>query len=572
MAKTSSVPQSQAWSDALALHQDLPVDIIASIREEAINYILSKHFQFDNDRYSLTITKTISITDPAGHEVDRDVKITITANTPLTVELPPYKQKMSGRAWNSIETGGPGGTLTIPPLPPQGGKLGTGSETVHVFCSSLTISLMWPKLTGTGNWTFTSQPISIAAQAAVQLKVDADGPVLHLQVLSVWFGKTQFTAMRRAVARKLASLPKAERGAPQDECEEKFTDLLLIAANMVATQYAPAMVQDIHIPVPVMLGHVVHPSLFEMGDKVITIGATVDGAALFAAASTNFERLFRKFNGLLERDIELAGGFERVFIKERKGGRVVPRTKSELATLLPLSSAFLSDIRKATQPVKRVGTKAAGIDDGFGVGINADVLTRFARSAMPAPVQQCEEKEVLYLLKGGVCWWMHVWNPNINIAKVTISGTVNVDIGGSIEACVRKVYECSTSWDCATLSLAVVGSPGLSFTLSSGNGIVFTAQADPDGLRIVTNLPSPFDQVINAFSGWVFQGLVAVLDLVARNIHFQILTPDIAIPKQNTKLSFSDVNPFAFVRNSPNFPDPPRKTFIGFSVGVTASK
>ena len=89
-------------------------------------------------------------------------------------------------------------------------------------------------------------------------------------------------------------------------------------------------------------------------------------------------------------------------------------------------------------------------------------------------------------------------------------------------------------------------------------------------LVLVTNLPFPFNKVIEAFSGLISDLIMALVNAVASLIKFDILLPEFALPEQKTKLKFSDITPFGFIRQSGNFPIP-EKTFIGFDVGTTAS-
>ncbi len=62
-----------------------PVEVIVSIHEAGINHVLAKHFEYDRNRYTLPIKRTL----PDG-QMNRVFSIEITAEAPITVELPPF--------------------------------------------------------------------------------------------------------------------------------------------------------------------------------------------------------------------------------------------------------------------------------------------------------------------------------------------------------------------------------------------------------------------------------------------------------------------------------------------------
>jgi len=119
--------------------------------------------------------------------------------------------------------------------------------------------------------------------------------------------------------------------------------------------------------------------------------------------------------------------------------------------------------------------------------------------------------------------------------------------------------------------LAVKGKPGIKLNLQAGAGISFYGQLIPGGLTLVSNLPWPFNKVIEALSSLVIDAITAVINAIAANIKVDILLNEFALPQQNTKLKFSDISPFAFLRQGSQFTSA-EKTFIGFSIGVTAKK
>jgi hypothetical protein len=588
MARSSRFPHSQAWTDALNSHPDLPVDLIGSLREEAINHILAKHFQFDNDRYTYVMQKTFTV----GGK-DRTFKITIRADAPIVVDLPPFSltaadsgmvKRFASGGWVELEPPPRSSKLTAPPLPEtrlrRGRKTGA-TPNIRVFCKSISFVFEWPKLDGSGTWTFLPTPLTVVGEAVMELNLTQDGPILHLQLLQVKFDPVQFAKIRKQVSRMAKELHREEVLAPSD-CEEKFNDLLVIALNIFGTTYAPKLVYDINLPVPVVAKLAVSPTLLELGDKIITLGLTANRTALTSRNAVLVQSTLAAYEALLRQDIEDAGSFERIVVKERrvssgilKREEVIFRNASEIKVKLPRSTAFIEDLQKKVQETRARrprGVRSPAVPDGFAVGANQDVLTRFATSAMPSPVNKCTDwVTVLDVVKGRICWWVHIFNPVVTITGTTVSGQVSIDIGGEIDACVRKFWDCSWSWDCGNVSLALQGSPGIQLNLQTGAGISFYAQVMAGGLGLVTNLPWPFNKVVEYFSQIIIAAIIAVLNSVASLIKIDILLPEFTLPKQNTKLQFSDVSPFAFSRQGGQF-TPAQKTFIGFDVGVTATK
>jgi hypothetical protein len=583
-----SPPYSQGWTEALKVHPDLPVDLIGSLREEAINHILEKHFQFDNARYTFVMQKTFNV-----NGLDRTFKITVRADSPIVVDLPPFTstakdpqmaRRFSVGGWVKLETPPRSSKLMVPPLSQRRTRLrkrATTTPNVRVFCKSLSFQIEWPKLNGGGNWTWTPTPLTVVAEAVLELTLTQDGPILHVQVLQVKFDPVHPSEVRNQISKMMRQLPHEERVA-LSECEEKFNDLLVIAMNIAATTYAPKLVYDIHLPVPVVANIPVKPSLLELGDKMVTLGLTVDRSALTARNVSLLQSTLASFEALLSQDIEDAGGLENIVIDgglvssgRKRPEEVVFRSAPEIRAKLPRAMSFLRALEKRVirgQNRRHSEGRDASVPDGLGVGANQDVLTRFARSSMPTPVNKCTDwATMLDVVRGRICWWVHIFDPVVAIAGTSVSGQVSIDIGGEIDACVRKFWDCSWSWDCGNVSLAVKGKPGIKLNLQAGAGISFYGQLIPGGLTLVSNLPWPFNKVIEALSSLVIDAITAVINAIAANIKVDILLNEFALPQQNTKLKFSDISPFAFLRQGSQFTSA-EKTFIGFSIGVTAKK
>ena len=96
----------------------------------------------------------------------------------------------------------------------------------------------------------------------------------------------------------------------------------------------------------------------------------------------------------------------------------------------------------------------------------------------------------------------------------------------------------SWRWECGRLSLAVQGKPGIELKLEHGNGIAFKGKLT-GRVVLLSNLPFPFNKVIEAFGGLISDLIMALVNALAALITFYILLPEFALPEQKTKLKLT---------------------------------
>jgi len=90
-----------------------------------------------------------------------------------------------------------------------------------------------------------------------------------------------------------------------------------------------------------------------------------------------------------------------------------------------------------TVPLKSVSRVAGAVGLGFSEGF----LQRAARISLPKPTYECtDEYGILNAVKGWLCYWMKLNEPSVSINGTTVDGTVRLDAGAAVHACVRKFW------------------------------------------------------------------------------------------------------------------------------------
>jgi hypothetical protein len=567
------------------------VEIVASATESALQEILDKHFQYDNAKYTLEFSRTLT-----DGQMDRKFLIRISATAPIQVQLPPFANPAGlpaglasidalyadSKGWDDLHIGTPEPNLYAP----RSSRLNPAANpNVRIFCPKFTFHIEWPKLHDNAQkWEWDPAPLALLAEAIIILKQDSSGPYLSIQPVKIKFDQASRLRMTNEFRALVASLSGEEKRVLTDD-DDRFNDLLVIALNIAAVQFGPKLVGNIQLPMPVLAEKKIIPNLLQLENKMVTVGATIDYSQLATDASDRTVAALNTYSELLAQDIRDAGGFSSLVVdptssSKLSGKRIKILPQSKIRPKLIRVNAYLKDIEKehALQfgrfkkaIAQKKGNRKAAVPDGFAVGISEYFLNSIIQAVMPKPIDKCtDEKDVFDLVKGWVCYWAKIYDPLISINGTTLDGQVDVDVGGALHACVRKFWDCSWSWSCGELDLAVRGNPGLDLTLLHGNGVAFSGQITGQ-LDLESNLPFPFDKVVQAFSGLVWDGVKIILNMFLAGITIEIFPKAFGLPEQNTKVQFSGFTPFPFIRNLPNSLPLPKRTYIGFSMGVTAS-
>lgn len=537
-------------------------DVLAGVTEEALNDFLAAHHKNDAERYQLKTRHKFVVN---GRE--REFQLTVHAKQALSITLPPIPVEGPTIGWNEIDSPD---TEPYPHYPTS-----KDEPNIRVVCRSIVLTLEWPNLSGGKPWQFKFDPFEIWAEGAMVL-VQQDG-ASHLRVIPkrIAFDKTAQKLLSDAVARTDESSSSAVR-AMSEELEKAFNDLLLIALNITATRAGPQMVQNVLLPAPSVAGVTVYPAAMMVADKKIAVAASMDKERLVNSNRAKVRRGFAHAQALLEEDIAANGGLIPAVTKDRlteiaEDQAPVFIEPDDYPERFPKTWAYITELERRSQPSIVRGPVSPGkANAGIALAVNQYMLEEVARRAMPDPTADCTDWASLAVARGRACWWLHINAPVVTIADTTVSGTVRVDIGGALEACTRKFWDCSWRWTCASLALAIRGNPGIRLEFAAGNGIEFYAKLTGK-IELQSNLPFPFDKVVEAVSGVVISALMMVVNLVIGNMRLRIVPGVVRLPEQATGLQLSSFKPFPFLAES-QATLPSKKVFIGYQADTAGVK
>jgi len=539
-------------------------DVVASIREEALTEFLRVHHQVDNDRYTFKVEREFIVDGTT-----RKFELVVKAETPLRIDLAPFSTSAQSN-WTQVEapSGAPrlGSTVMDDPV-----------ANVRLSCDKVALTLKWPKLDGTGQWAFSPPPLRMFAEAYLALEQTAPsgGEVYQFRL------RIQPLRVRLEQARLNDIVEKALKAAGDDE-RQAFTDLLIIAFNVVAAEYAPKLVRDFDIPVPIVAKQRIVPCTLAVRDKIVTVGGAVNLRTAAQEAMEATDRAIAAVESAMHQDIAEHGGFDKLVLREgqTEGGNpqdikvysadeVRKRMRRTDALLKELNTTLAGQQDGPQTAKKTLAGPTAAVSDGAALGVDEYLLDNIVRAAVPQPRSGCSDwVTLLEAVRGRACYWARVFDPDVSINGTTLSGSTSVDVGGALEACVRKFWDCSWRWECGSLSIGVAGRPQVVFFLETGaGGIAFKARINGN-VKLVTNLPFPFDKVIEAFGAVIITIVEALVNLFLALVTFQIVVPEVKIQNQKTKVVFGRFVPFAFTRTTTASMLPGQGPFIAFGADV----
>ncbi len=576
----------QHWLTTFQRDGTQPVDLIASVSEDAINEYLIKHHTHDKKEYTATLEYFFDTDNPS-----RKFTLKAQAKAPVEVDLPPFNRskkrsaidRLFSRAggWNEVGPDVRGPNLHVP-------EAGSADPNLRVYASEIQFSLSWPKLSDPSkDWEWKPGPISAVAEAFIELKHEQtpEGELRHFLVLQptrMKFEKAaafQFAAELRS---HLAALPPEEQAALA-ATNEQFNDLLLIALNIVGTRFAPQLVREIQIPPPVVSEKTLFPAYLSLGSDVVTVGFSLDRALLLAHHKESIDSFITDYEQALTEDIEKAGGLQQLLLTQRPRAGATPedlkfRSQADVEKLLVRSEAFVAracaDSAEISEAITAPTPSTPAVPDGVGAAFDELLPLELVRGVLPEPKSKCSDwTKILDLVRGRTCSWTRLGNPTIAFSGTTAAGAVDVDVGGAIDACVRKFWDCSWHWSCGRVSLGIRGTPTIALSLKQGRGVTFYADLTGQ-LDVETNLPQPFKAVVEFFLNLIVRFVMALVRFVVRLVKFVIIPPDLEIPEQRTKIRLHEFDPMSFARPWPGGGTAPanKQKFIGYSIGVTAKR
>jgi len=572
----SATAFSQQWTRLLPAGEHLNADLLMTLTEDALNEYLRTHHAKDRDKYRTLIERSFEVDSGP-----RKFSLIIDGTSPIRLELPPFGTSRtktskarridqlfkSTRGWIRCDYPRAGSTPMADTDPPE--------PNIRIHCQGISFTLRWPFLDGSGFWRFETT-VTAVAEGHVELAADDNHQWLRVVPTSIKLDAPDFRTLSRQIPIKAAG---AKRGRDDQDYLQALRDLFIIALNIVANQYAPNLVASIELPAFAMGQKPLNVALVDLSNHMLTMALSLDRAALRTQNNQTVDERYSMFLAAVERDVERAGGLDKLLCKKTRVGKQVklePKTRAEVRRAMRAVNAFmLEQERKAKRLWNRPTTRRrrrASVQGGLGAAVNEYLLDALIADAMPTPVDRCTDWEgVLDVVRGRVCWWVQIFNPDASIQGTNVTGSVNVDVGGRIEACIKKFWDCSWRWECGSLlSLAVVGRPGIELELVHGKGVAFRAKVVGQ-LRLSTNLPEPFKSIVEFFVNLLIRAVQVIVNAVASAMIFDIVLPVLEFPDQNTKLELAPFSPFAYSRLPSHELLESRRNFVGFSVGVTGA-
>ncbi|MDN5213270.1 hypothetical protein QQ020_14470 [Fulvivirgaceae bacterium BMA12] len=574
------------WNRILAGDSKNQVDIISSIHEDGINFFLEKSFEIDQTlpddqrKYRLSIERTFdTFSDP------RKFKVTIELQKSLLVKFPPFStlNRLSDdfgniTGWSEID------------YPTDGPELIAKAEdetdgVIEVLAREVAVEMQWPNLDPTKpDHKWSIPPFNVLGQAKIQL--EQEGSEFFAKIIPTLIKiDIPRTELKAQIIQILESNSSSTELIEESDCEEKFVDLFIIAANIAAYEQTPKLVTSINLPIPTINDRPVQPAAFDISNDMLSVGFGIDKVVLEKYNEEAIESNSQKIDYLLNQDVEDAGGLLKAMYRNAEGKSIktskqlLLRDEKEIEQNFKNINGFIADQEKWLNQFEAEDTVHLTLDDGperpdsFAIGINEYFFDTIVNSVIPKPKHRCEKERRLGPVKGYICHWSSFRNPDISVnADATLKGNVSVNLGGSIHACVKKFWDCSWRWACSKLALAIAGRPGLKVKILSANGVRVLGQFDAGGLRIVSNLPFPFNKIVEALSSLIFKFVVAFANVLAILLSFYVLKPEFVVDSLNLKLKLKNFSSFYFERSNAPSADKTKNKFIAFKTNISVSK
>ena len=566
-----SITYKDHWNALLDRPGTQAIDVIASMKEETINEFLKAHFKYDKDHYTLPIKRTFD-----ANGTPRTFWLTVTAEEPVKIGFPPFERNQVSALFETVkdENWTP---IEQEPVVYRVPQESSPTPNILIGCPRLSFLLEWEKLDGTGNWELKIDSIEAIAKGFLEVIAKPEGSSIKIHPTKVYFDKADRNFATNIIEALEAADPDLVSGL-----DEKFRDLVVILLNVAATQATPSFIREIPIPMITIKNRNILLSYLNLENKMITIGASLDTDSIREAASKKCQQTLSYFNAVLEEDMEDAGGIE-VFYDSN--GRLRP--DNEIDKLLPRTTALVEKLENANKLDDKKSRKrntlssTKMVSEGMAIGINEYFCDTLANAALPSPTSECTGWAEFVGVRGRACWWTSITNADTAISDTgdgfRLSGSVAVDIGGALEGCIKKFWDCSWTWACERFGLALRDRPAISIDLKDdGQGILLVAHIIKMP-KLEADLPFPFDKVVEFLGNIIIKAIQVVLNLILSMIQVRIVPKDIALPIEghHTGFELSNFDSFYFKRSDNPFgrETPENKLLFGaYAVAVTPKK
>jgi hypothetical protein len=571
----------QQWAEILIEDEKNQVDILASLHENGINNFLTRHFEIDSQlpiqerKYNQVFERTFQTFGDS-----RKFKITLTLTNAIKIKLPPFTEANSlspnfkdKSGWESFDSPFDGPELKA--------SNKDGENLVQIIAPGVTISMEWPRLNGNTlpPWTFVIPPFEVLGLA--ELELNQEGLDFFVKIIPKLIKIDIPRNDLKELIQNNIDESDSEYKTILEDCEEKFIDLFIIAANIAAYEQTPKLVTSIKIPVPVIQERPIQPACLDISNDILTVGFGIDKINLDKFNDKILSEKSQELEVLINKDIEEAGGIFNIAFKNSDGKKIItpnqllPREIKDQDVFFVNTNSFITKEQKYIQSFENdtinQASSIAG-DETFAIGINEYFFDTIVNSVLPQPKSRCEKEWQAGPVKGFICHWTSFTNPDISISSAAVlTGSVDINVGGSINACVKKFWDCSWKWACAKLALALVGRPSISLKILPADGIRLFAQISGN-INLATNLPFPFNKVVEALSSVVFKFIMAFINVLASLLTFYVVKPTIEIQDLHLKLSFKNFSSFYFQRPTGSNHSITKDKFICFKTDLKVEK
>lgn len=521
----ASIPQSET------------PDVLAAITEKTVNDYLNAHRRNDSEKYSFT--RVFSGDGQAKFQIEAVVE------APLRVDLPPFVPG-SRNLIKIIEF----------PAGPRGGFQSRSVNLVRLYADNNTFRFSWTTSAGK-SFAHELKKVMFRLDADLQIVTENAKNNLKFEVTALYIDQAQL--------KKMMQIWRAE----EPSCAEKLDALFLSMLQVIAAQIAVQLKETIEIPV-IDMGHIkLFASTLVLKNKTVVLAASGDIGAIVREFHARMQADCARVQEAFENDLERVGGVAALVFPSRTLARA-SRLDPASAEIFLLRSETRSaaqiwrDLRTTRSVVEqlphrgggarlpqRKGRKLALADVGLGVGLAEKLIQALASKAVPIDQRNCTKELSLALIKGRACANVHVWNPVITIGPGGLTGAVNLDVWAGIEYFLKKVWDCSWSWDGPhQIGVGLTGVPRLTLrTISNTSGLSIDARFDLSNVHLKTGINEIIDKIIAAIDGLFIAILEAILNSIAGLLSLVVVPVRISIPGQATGLRLSEFSTSLYARS-----------------------
>ncbi|MCG8570801.1 MAG: hypothetical protein MJB14_11740 [Spirochaetes bacterium] len=134
------------------------------------------------------------------------------------------------------------------------------------------------------------------------------------------------------------------------------------------------------------------------------------------------------------------------------------------------------------------------------IGIEEKAIKKIINLTIPKDKIK-EEKVNLKLIKGSYSLKVLFFEPEINVENSTLIGKIKVDVSANLQACYKKVVDCSWRWICGDdVGLKIKAAPEVILkSIFTGDEIIISAELKYDEIDFDFNLGSPYKEIFGFF-------------------------------------------------------------------------